>query len=100
MGLRGTDADKSGAVEGLVRNTLEDLAKKGFERDLIEAALHQVEFHGKEIVRGGYPYGITLMGRAFHTWLYDGDPLVPLKFNPLIERIRGRLEKEPGSSRR
>ena len=96
VGLRGTDADKAGAVEGLVRNTLEDLARKGFERDLIEAALHQVEFHGKEIVRGGYPYGITLMGRVFHTWLYDGDPLVPLKFNPLIERIRGRLEKEPG----
>ena len=96
VGLRGTDADKAGAVEGLVQNTLEDLAKKGFERDLIEAALHQVEFHGKEIVRGAYPYGITLMGRVFHTWLYDGDPLVPLKFNPLIERIRGRLEKEPG----
>jgi Zn-dependent M16 (insulinase) family peptidase len=96
VGLRGTDPEKSGAIEGLVLKTLEGLAQKGFDRDLVEAALHQVEFHGKEIVRGGYPYGITLMGRVFHTWLYDGDPLTPLKFNLLIERIRGRLEKEPG----
>jgi Zn-dependent M16 (insulinase) family peptidase len=96
VGLRGTDADKAGAIEALVLKTLESLAQNGFERELIEAALHQVEFHGKEIVRGGYPYGITLMGRVFHTWLYDGDPLAPLKFNPLIERIRGRWRKEPG----
>jgi presequence protease len=96
VGLRGTDADKADAVEDLVLKTLESLAQKGFEQELIEAALHQVEFHGREIVRGGYPYGITLMGRVFHTWLYDGDPLVPLKFNPLIERVRSRWEKEPG----
>ncbi len=96
VGLRGTDPDRAGAVEDLILNVLEGLAHKGFDRDLIEAALHQVEFHGKEIVRGAYPYGITLMGRVFQTWLYDGDPLVPLKFNPLIERIRSRMANETG----
>ncbi len=96
VGLRGTDPDKKEAVEALVVKTLEGIAEKGFDRDLIEAALHQVEFHGREIVRGAYPYGITLMGRVFHTWLYDGDPLVPLKFNSLIGRIRDRWQREPG----
>jgi presequence protease len=96
VGLRGTDADKADAVQDLAVKTLERMVQKGFERELIEAALHQVEFHGREIVRGGYPYGITLMGRVFHTWLYDGDPLIPLKFNTLIERIRSRWENNPG----
>ena len=96
VGLRGTDPDKKEAVEKLVLETLEGIAARGVDRELVEAALHQVEFHGREIVRGAYPYGITLMGRVFRTWLYDGDPLVPLKFNPLIEKIRRRLETEPG----
>lgn len=96
VGLRGTDPDRKEAIEQLVLKTLEDLSRTGFDRDLIEAALHQVEFHGREIVRGAYPYGITLMSRVFHTWLYDGDPLAPLKFNPLIEGIRQRWQREPG----
>ena len=96
VGLRGTDPDRTEAIEQLVLKTLEDLSRTGFDRDLIEAALHQVEFHGREIVRGAYPYGITLMGRVFHTWLYDGDPLAPLTFNPLIEGIRQRWQREPG----
>lgn len=96
VGLRGTDPDRKDAIEQLVLRTLEGVAEKGFDRDLIEAALHQVEFHGREIVRGAYPYGITLMERVFHTWLYDGDPLVPLKFNALIRRIRDRWQREPG----
>ncbi len=96
VGLRGTDPDRKEAIEELVLKTLEGIARKGFDRDLIEAALHQVEFHGREIVRAAYPYGITLMGRVFHTWLYDGDPLAPLKFNPLVAGIRRRWQCEPG----
>ena len=26
------------------------------------------------------PYGIALMDAAYHTWLYDGDPLTGLNF--------------------
>lgn len=96
VGLRGTEPDRQGAIEALILETLEGIAERGFDRDLIEAALHQVEFHGREIVRGAYPYGVTLMGRVFHTWLYDGDPLVPLQFNALIERIRERWRRDPG----
>ena len=96
VGLRGTDPGRKEAVEALVLETLEGIAETGFDRGLVEAALHQVEFHGREIVRGAYPYGITLMGRVFHTWLYDGDPLAPLKFNALVGRTRDRWQREPG----
>lgn len=95
VGLRGTEDDRAAAIESLILETLAHLAETGFERDLIEGALHQVEFHGKEIHRGVYPYGITLMGRVFHTWLYDGDPLAGLNFPAIIDDIRRRWEQEP-----
>jgi Zn-dependent M16 (insulinase) family peptidase len=95
VGLRGTDPDKAGRIEELILSSLRDTVRKGFEKELIEGTLHQVEFHGREIVRKGFPYGIVLMGRAYHAWLYDGDPLLDMNFPKTINGIRARWEKEP-----
>jgi len=95
VGLRGTDPEKAQRIEELTIDTLTNISKSGFDRELIEGTLHQVEFHGKEIVRSAYPYGIVLMGRAYHTWLYDGDPLEGLNFTRLIEEIRKKWEVGP-----
>ncbi|MGZ3579331.1 MAG: insulinase family protein, partial [Syntrophales bacterium] len=95
VGLRGTDPDKTESIEKLIIDTLKDIAKSGFDHALIEGTLHQVEFNGKEIVRSTYPYGIILMGRAYHTWLYDGDPLEGLNFPRAIEEIRRKWEANP-----
>ena len=95
VGLRGTDPDKTQRIEALIIDTLKNIAKSGFDRALIEGTLHQVEFNGKEIVRSAHPYGIILMGRAYHTWLYDGDPLEGLNFPRAIENIRKKWEANP-----
>ena len=95
VGLRGSDPGKAPRVEALVLDTLKNLVASGFDRELIEGTLHQVEFHGKEIVRSAYPYGIILMGRVFHTWLYDGDPLAGLNFPRIIDSIRKKWEDHP-----
>ena len=86
VGLRGTDPDKAPRIEALILDTLRNVAANGFDRELIEGTLHQIEFHGREMVRGTYPYGIVLMGRAYHTWLYDGDPLTDMNFPRTILR--------------
>jgi hypothetical protein len=96
VGLRGTDPDKAEPIEALILETLKQGVASGFDRDLIEGALHQVEFHGKEIARAHMPYAIRLMERVYHTWLYDGDPLVGLKFSGFIDKIRKRWKDEPG----
>ncbi len=104
VGLRGTDPDKAAQVEALALDTLRGLAEVGFDRELIEGTLHQVEFHGREMVRGSHPYGIVLMGRAYHAWLYDGDPLTDLNFPRTIEGIRRKWDADaalfPGIVRR
>lgn len=88
VGLRGSETDRASRIERLIFDTLREVVKSGFDKDLVEGTLHQIEFHGKEISRGVYPYGIVLMGRVFHTWLYDGDPFVGLNFSKIIEDIR------------
>lgn len=95
-GLRGADAGSADRIESLILETLGRVVASGFERDLIEGTLHQVEFQGREIKRSAYPYGILLMGRAFHAWLYGGDPLAGLNFPRLIEGIRRKWADNPG----
>ncbi|MDO8784579.1 MAG: insulinase family protein [Syntrophales bacterium] len=95
VGLRGSDTEKAGRIESLVIDTLQKVVESGFDRELIEATLHQVEFHGREIVRSSLPYGIILMGRAYHTWLYDGDPLTGTNFLRIIREIRDKWEARP-----
>lgn len=95
VGLRGTDPEKAPRIEALIIRSLEELSTEGFDRELIEGTLHQIEFHGREMVRGAYPYGIVLMGRAYHTWLYGGDPIRDLNFPRTILEIRRKWEADP-----
>ncbi|MCL6584183.1 MAG: insulinase family protein [bacterium] len=95
VGLRGTDPDKADQIERLIFDTLEKIVRDGFDPQLIHGALHQVEFHGKEITRNSMPYGLTLMSRAYCTWLYEADPLAGLQFSTLIEEIRQKWQDEP-----
>ena len=95
VGLRNADSADAPNIEKLIFATLKDIVSTGYDNDLIEGILHQIEFHGKEIVRGSYPYGITLMGNVFQTWLYDGDPLIGLNFPLIIEKIRKLWAADP-----
>lgn len=95
VGLRNVDSAAAPQIEQLIFDTLENIVSTGYDADLIEGILHQIEFHGKEIVRGSYPYGIALMGSVFQSWLYDGDPLIGLDFPAIIEKIRELWAADP-----
>lgn len=95
VGLRNTQQSDAQKIEQLILKTLKNIIDSGYDTQLIEGVLHQVEFHGKEIVRGSYPYGISLMGAVFQTWLYDGDPLIGLDFSQIIGHIRRRWTDDP-----
>ncbi len=94
-GLRNAQRADVEKIEKLIDDTLQKIVSDGFDRELVEGILHQVEFHGKEISRGSYPYGITLMGNVFQTWLYEGDPFIGLDFSSAIENIRRRWADDP-----
>ena len=95
VGLRNAQSEDAQKIEALIFDTLDHIVSDGYDAQLIEGVLHQVEFHGKEVVRGSYPYGIALMGGVFQTWLYDGDPLIGLDFPKTIATVRQRWEEDP-----
>jgi len=96
VGLRGCAPGGAEKVENTVMEVLQKTAEEGFDPELIEGSLHQIEFRGREILRTQFPYSIVLMQRAYHTWLYDGDPLVGLKFPETIEKLRKQWSEDPG----
>ena len=95
VGLRNAQSADAQKIEMLIFDTLGNIVSDGYDIQLIEGVLHQVEFHGKEVVRGSYPYGIALMGGVFQTWLYDGDPLIGLDFPRTIAMVRQRWAEDP-----
>ncbi len=88
VGLRGTDPARAEEIERLTLDTLASIARQGLAPDLVEAAFHQVEFHGLEITRNPMPFPFMLVIRCLGSWLHDEDALPPLRFPTLINSLR------------
>jgi Zn-dependent M16 (insulinase) family peptidase len=91
VGLKDTDGAAAERVERIIFDVLEDLAGRGIDAGLIESAIHQLEFHRKEITNTPYPYGIKLLLTLCGTWIHGGDPLRVLKFDADLAEIRRRV---------
>ncbi len=94
-GLKDIEAARSGDVETIVFETLNRLADQGIEKELVESAIHQLEFHRKEVTHHPFPYGIKLLMASFGSWLHGGDPFQRLMFEADLEKILAALEKGP-----
>lgn len=92
-GLRGVPAGREAEVETLVLDTLRELAEQRIDRKTVEASLNTLEFSLREGNTGSYPRGLAMMIGTLQTWLYDGDPLLPLKFEAPLNAIRARIDK-------
>ena len=90
VGLRGVESERVDEVEELILSSLTRLADEGLDQDAISAALNTTEFRLRENNTGSYPRGLVLMLRALSTWLYDRDPLEPLKFEAPLANIKAK----------
>lgn len=82
-------------VEDLIESTLRKIADEGFDPELIEAAVNSIEFSLRENNTGGSPRGLSLMMRALHTWLYEGDPLQSLRYEGTLAWFKNELRNNP-----
>lgn len=94
--LKGCEKENFEALKKIVYQTLEDVAATGFEKEKIESALHQLEFHKSEILGDGLPFGIVLMMRAAPLFLHGGNPEDGLVVFKQVEALNKQLEEEPG----
>ena len=85
-----SDAEK---IREIILKTLKDLARSGIDEGLIESAIHQLEFHHKEVTNTPYPYGIQLLMFFAGSWFHGADPSRVLQFDDDIAKIREAVRK-------
>ncbi|MCK6568352.1 MAG: insulinase family protein [Anaerolineales bacterium] len=93
-GLKGTRARHAKKIETLIFDTLQTIAKDGFDPDMTAASLNTIEFALRENNTGSFPRGIALMLRALAVWLYDDDPFKTLAFEASLADIKNRLTND------
>lgn len=92
-GLKDVREADAPAVERIVLDTLEAQVRNGVDRELVEAAIHQMEFHRREVSNSPYPYGLKLLVGLGGTWFHGGDPARVLRFDDDLARLRLELEQ-------
>jgi Zn-dependent M16 (insulinase) family peptidase len=90
-GLEGCDPGSADAVEELVLDVLEGVARDGVPAAEIEAVLTQLEIAQREINSGHFPYGLQLLSRVLGARVHGGDPLDYLDIDPAIGELRREI---------
>ena len=91
-GLEGSEAEHADALEGMVLGVVADVADKGVSHERLQAVLHQLELHQREVSGDGYPYGLHLILQALGCATHYSDPIAVLNLDPVIESLRQRIE--------
>ena len=91
-GLEGCADDSTTAIEKLILDTLERVAAEGVPQDMVEAALHTLELHQREISGDSYPYGLQLILSALSTATHRGDPIELLDIDPVLEKLKVAIQ--------
>lgn len=96
VGLKGVQPDKVNDVEKLILDTLEQVAKDGFDEDDIASSLNTIEFQLREFNTGSFPKGLSFMLGSMSKWLYEDSPTEALKFEEPLRQLKAAIA-ESGS---
>jgi Zn-dependent M16 (insulinase) family peptidase len=90
-GVEGSDPEHADAVEKMVDDVIADVSENGVASDRLEAILHQLELHQREISGDSYPYGLQLILTALGCATHYADPIAVLNLDPVLETLRERI---------
>ena len=94
-GLKDVELSAAGKIETIIYSVLNDLAENGVDKELVDSAIHQIEFHRKEITNTPYPYGIKLLLTFSSSWFHGGDPVDILNFDSDLAKLQNELGQGP-----
>jgi Zn-dependent M16 (insulinase) family peptidase len=92
-GIEGSEPEHAEAIEKIVLDTLKSVARDGVEQSHIDAAVHQLELHQREIGGDSYPYGLQLILNSLPAATHYGDPVALLNLDPALVRLKERAAK-------
>lgn len=91
VNVKNANESQKEAFKRIVADTLAGLVKNGIDKKLVEAAINVKEFQLREADYGSMPKGLIYSITAMDSWLYDGDPLIHLQFEPTLAIIKQAL---------
>ena len=90
-GIEGSEAGRREALESLVLGVIEKVADRGAGEAQLEAVLHQLELHQREVSGDGMPYGLNLILQALGPATHYADPIPALDLEPVIAELREEI---------
>jgi hypothetical protein len=90
-GLEGSEAHHAQALEEQVLAVVQDVATRGVAHERVEAVLHQLELHQREISGDSYPYGLQLILQGLGSATHYSDPIDVLNMDPVIADLRKKI---------
>jgi hypothetical protein len=88
VGLKGSEEENEEQILDLIFSTLKGLVENGIEEDMIQSAVNSIDFKLREANFGGFAKGIVYNIQALGSWLYDEDPLIHLRYDEQMQKIK------------
>ena len=91
--LRNISVGDVATLEEVVKSTLLEVAEKGIDQELLEAAIANTRFRLQERDFGEYPQGLMLCFQALESWLYGGNPEDSLEYEALFQDLECKAKQ-------
>lgn len=93
-GVQGSNAEHAETFKNGILDILKDVASKPVDTDFVDAILHQIELHQREINGDGTPYGLSLILNGLGSAIHHSDPIHVWDVDSAIEQVKEEL-KDP-----
>lgn len=91
-GVQGSNPEHAAEFEQGVLNLLQNIANQSIDGDIVDAILHQIELHQREINGDGMPYGISLILNGLGSAIHHADPVQVWDVDAAITHIKQKLQ--------
>ena len=91
-GVQGSNAENADEFKNGVLNILKDVASKPVDSDMVDAILHQIELHQREIGGDGTPYGLSLILNGLGSAIHHHDPVQVWDVDTAIAEVKKELQ--------
>lgn len=89
---KGCNSQNKDALLNIIKSTLKKVIELKIPKEIIEAALHQLEFERTEISSEAGPYGLTIFFRSALAKQHGIEPENSLIIHTLFKKLRKNLE--------
>ena len=93
-GVQGSNPEHAQQFKDGVLSILQQVAEKPVDTAMVDAILHQIELHQREIGGDGTPYGLSLILNGLSSAIHHSDPVDVWDVDAAIEQVKLEL-KDP-----